>query len=94
MGGWFDGTPGSFSCSFRDSLVFVMTMGIIVESASIRETSFSTATQFPIDFNDFMRLCGQVDVALKTTFIKIMEDNSRKVKNGPQKRHIDVDLHV
>ena len=26
--------------------------------------------------------------------MKIMEDNGRKVKNGPQKRHIDVDLHV
>ena len=26
--------------------------------------------------------------------MKIMEDNGRKVKNGPQEWHIDVDLHV
>ena len=47
-----------------------------------------------MDFNDFMHLWGQLDIALKTIFIKIMEDNAWKVKNGPQIRHIDVEWHM
>ena len=49
---------------------------------------------FLIDFNDLMHLRGQLGVTLGSILMKIMEDNGRKVKNGPQKRHIDVDLHV
>ena len=49
---------------------------------------------FPVDFNGLMRLWGQLDVALGAIFIKIMEDNGPKVKNGPQKRHIDVEWHM
>ena len=36
----------------------------------------------------------KIATTLWSDFIKIMEDNGRKVKNGPQKRHIDVDLHL
>ena len=36
----------------------------------------------------------KIGTTLGSDFMKIMEDNGRKLKNGPQKRHIDVDLHV
>ena len=49
---------------------------------------------FPIDLNDFMQLWGQLGATLEAIFIKNMEDNGRKVKNGPQKRHVDVEWHV
>ena len=49
---------------------------------------------FPIDFNDFMHPWGQLDIALEALFIKIMEDNGRKVKNVPQEWHIDVEWHL
>ena len=35
----------------------------------------------------------QLDIALEALFIKIMEDNGRKVKNGPQEWHTDVEWH-
>ena len=41
-----------------------------------------------------MHLWGQLGIALKTIFIKIMEDNGRKVKNVPQEWHIDVVWHL
>ena len=37
---------------------------------------------------------GQLDIALEALFIKIMEDNGRKVKNVPQEWHIDVEWHL
>ena len=49
---------------------------------------------FPIYFNDFMHPWGQLDIALEALFIKIMEDNGRKVKNVPQEWHIDVEWHL
>ena len=49
---------------------------------------------FPINLNDLMHLMGQLGVALGSIFMKIMEDNSPKVKNGPPKRHIDVEWHL
>ena len=49
---------------------------------------------FPIDFKDFMHLWGQLGIALEAILIKIMEDNGRKVKNGPQKPHTDVEWHL
>ena len=45
----------------------------------------------------FRRFCVsrcQIGVTLGSIFMKIMEDNGRKVKNGPQKRHIDVEWHM
>ena len=36
---------------------------------------------------------GQLDIALEALFIKLMEDNGRKVKNVPQEWHIDVERH-
>ena len=47
---------------------------------------------FPTDFNDLMHLRGQLGVTLGSIFMKIMEDNGRKVKNGPPKRHVDVSV--
>ena len=47
-----------------------------------------------IDFNDLMHLRGQLGVTLGSIFMKIMEDNGRKVKNEPPKRHIDVEWHL
>ena len=41
---------------------------------------------FPIDFNDVVHFKGQLGVTLGAVFMKIMEDNGRKVKNGPPKR--------
>ena len=52
---------------------------------------FQNILIFPIDFNDFMHPWGQLDIALEALFIKIMEDNGRKVKNVPQEWHIDVE---
>ena len=49
---------------------------------------------FPTDFNDLMYLRAQLGVTLGSIFMKIMEDNGRKVKNGPPKRHIDVEWHL
>ena len=37
-----------------------------------------------IDFNDLMHLRGQLGVTLGSIFMKIMEDNGRKVKSRPQ----------
>ena len=37
---------------------------------------------------------GQLDIGLEALFIKIMEDNGRKVKNVPQEWHIDVEWHL
>ena len=37
---------------------------------------------------------GQLGVTLGSIFMKITEDNGRKVKNGRQKRHIDVEWHL
>ena len=45
----------------------------------------------------FGRFCvsrSRIGGTLGSIFMKIMEDNGQKMKNGPQKRHIDVDLHV
>ena len=36
----------------------------------------------------------QLGVTLGVIFMKIMKDNGRKVKNGPQKRHLDVEWHM
>ena len=41
-----------------------------------------------------MHLRGQLGVTLGSIFMKIMEDIGRKVKNGPPKRHIDVEWHL
>ena len=49
---------------------------------------------FPIDFNDLMHLRGQLGVTVGSIFMKIMENNGRKVKNGPQEWHIDVEWHL
>ena len=45
----------------------------------------------------FGRFCVsrcRIGVTLGSIFMKIMEDNGRKVKNGPQKWHIDVEWHL
>ena len=47
-----------------------------------------------IDFNDLMYIWGHLGVTLGAHFPKRIEDNGRKVKNGPQKRHIDVEWHL
>ena len=49
---------------------------------------------FPIDFDDFMYLWGHFDVTLGAIFLRIMEDNGRKVKNGPPKWQMDVEWHL
>ena len=49
---------------------------------------------FPIDLNDFMHPWGQLRIDLEASFIKIMEDNGRKVKTVPQAWHIDVEWHL
>ena len=41
-----------------------------------------------------MHLWGQLDIALEAIFIKIMEDNGRKVKHVPQEWHIGVEWHL
>ena len=48
----------------------------------------------PINFKDLMHLRGQFGVSLGSISMKIMEDNSPKVKNGSPKRHIDVEWHL
>ena len=55
---------------------------------------FQKTLIFWIDFSDLMHLRGQLGVTLGLIFMKIMEDNSPKVKNGPPKRHIDVEWHL
>ena len=55
---------------------------------------FRKTHTFPIDFNDLMHLRGQLGVTLGSIFMKIMEDNTPKVKNGPPKRRIDVEWHL
>ena len=45
----------------------------------------------------FGRFCvsrSRIGGTLGSIFMKIMEDNGRKVKNGPQKRHIEVEWHL
>ena len=49
---------------------------------------------FHIDLDDLLHLKGQLGVTLGSFFMKIMEDNSPKVKNGSPKRHIDVEWHL
>ena len=49
---------------------------------------------FHIDLNDLMHLRGQLGVTLGSIFMQIKEDNSPKVKNGPPKRHIDIECHL
>ena len=41
-----------------------------------------------------MQRWNQLGAALGVICINIMEDNGRKVKNGPQKRHIDIEWHA
>ena len=47
-----------------------------------------------MDFNDFIQLLGHLWATLGPIFAQIMEDKGRKVKNGPQKWHVDVEWHV
>ena len=49
---------------------------------------------FLVDSNNFMHQWCQFDIALEALFIKIMEDNGRKVKHVPQEWHIDVEWHL
>ena len=45
----------------------------------------------------FGRFCVsrcRIGVTLGSIFMKIMEDNGRKVKNGPQEWHIDIEWHM
>ena len=37
---------------------------------------------------------GHLGATLGTIFVEIMEDKGRKVQNGPQKWHVDVEWHV
>ena len=49
---------------------------------------------FPIMFNNFIQLMGHLGATLGPVFKEIMEDKGRKVKNGPQKWHVDVEWHL
>ena len=45
----------------------------------------------------FGRFCvsrSRIGVTLGSIFMKIMEEHGRKVENGPQKRHIDLERHL
>ena len=55
---------------------------------------FSKNTYCPTDFYDFMQLLGHLGATLGPIFVEIMEDEGRKVKNGPQKWHVDIEWHV
>ena len=39
----------------------------------------------------FIQLLGHLGATLGPIFVEIMEDEGRKVKNGPQKWHVDVE---
>ena len=69
-------------------------LGVHEGYLGVTMVQFRKTLIFPIDFNDFMYLRGQLGVTLGSIFMKIMEDNGRKVKNGPPKRHIDVEWHL
>ena len=59
-------------------------------------TSVSRASGTPCG-SVFGRFCVsrcRIGVTLGSIFMEIMEDNGRKVKNGPPKRHIDVEWHM
>ena len=55
-----------------------------------------TSRFFLIGFNDFIKLLGHLEVTLGPILVEIMEDKGRRVKNGPQKWHVDVarTLHI
>ena len=55
---------------------------------------FQKTLIFPADFNDFIQLLGHLAATLGPIFVEIMEDEGRKVKNGPQKWYVDVEWHV
>ena len=45
-------------------------------------------------FNYFIQLFRDLGATLGPIFGEIMEDKGRKVKNGPQKWHVDIEWHV
>ena len=49
---------------------------------------------FLINFNNFIQLLGHLGTTLGQVFVEIVEDQGRKVKNRPQKWHVDVEWHM
>ena len=70
------------------------TLGSLLYDLGYTLVHFRKTVNFPTDLNDLMHLRGQLGVTLVPILMKIMEDSDSKEKNGPPKRHIDVEWHL
>ena len=52
---------------------------------------FQKTLIFPTDVNDFIQLLGHLGATVGGILVEIMEDTGRKLKNGSQKLHVDVE---